>query len=71
MGLDKRPGRVFDRYMGIKLLLTQLGFGEKNSDKKAARLSPYARERQTFERDVRQQFLELKKKGLSIPVFTL
>jgi hypothetical protein len=38
---------------------------------KKERISPKILERQRFEDDVREQFLQLKKKGLSIPVFTL
>lgn len=36
-----------------------------------SRLSPMAAERMRFEKDVKEQFIQLKKKGLSIPVFTL
>lgn len=59
--------------MGIKLLLTQLGLGKKvlQRESKKARLSPLAKERLEFEKDSRDQLIELKKKGLSIPVFTL
>ena len=38
---------------------------------KKARVSPFERERRTYEADVRKEFLKLKEKGLSIPVFTL
>ena len=38
---------------------------------KKSRVSPQAREREQFEDDVRQQFQQLKDKGLSIPIFTL
>jgi hypothetical protein len=34
-------------------------------------MSPKALEQQRFEREMRDQLLQLKKKGLSIPVFTL
>jgi hypothetical protein len=51
---------------GIKGLLTRI-FGKK----KVFRRSPEALEQQRFEEDARSQFIQLKKKGLSIPVFTL
>jgi hypothetical protein len=35
------------------------------------RQSPLAAERIRFEKEVHEQFVQLKKKGLSIPVFTL
>jgi len=38
---------------------------------KKQRVSPQSRERVEFEEHMRQQFQELKDKGLSIPVFTL
>jgi hypothetical protein len=57
--------------MGIKRLLSLVGLGEKYGSKVGARLSPTARERERYEADMRQQFVELKKKGISIPVFTL
>lgn len=58
--------------MGITLLLSKLGLGPKKySEGAIRRLSPMARERIRFEDEVRVQFQELKKKGLSIPVFTL
>jgi hypothetical protein len=63
----------------IKKLLALMGLGGGNSiaglrgivgaDK--TRLSPTAQERMRFEEDVKEQFMQLKKKGLSIPVFTL
>ena len=70
MGLDKSPKKVFNEYMSVKLLLKQMGLGG-SGDKAKARLSPMVRERQSFESEVRRQFVELKKKGISIPVFTL
>ncbi len=54
----------------IKLLLTKLGLGAVLGQKKI-RKSPLAEDRERFERDVKDQFLKLKEKGLSIPVFTL
>ena len=67
--------------MNWKTLLAQLGFPALGGVKgyisrlfgrgKKERVSPMAMERQRFEADVRDQLMELKKKGLSIPVFTL
>jgi len=72
MGLDKEKKRVLNRTMGVKLLLRQLGLGlKKVLGMDSKRLSPMTRERLSFEESVRGQFQELKKKGLSIPVFTL
>ena len=56
--------------MGIKLLLQQLGLGVLTGSQHE-RLTPMTKERLAFEAEVRRQFQELKKKGLSIPVFTL
>lgn len=44
----------------------QLLKGEKKE-----RVSPLTRERQSFEKEAKDQFLKLKEKGLSIPIFTL
>lgn len=68
IGLDRWKKSLLNRVMGIKSLLTQLGLGKLIGK---TRVSPMVRERQHFEADVRRQFEELKKKGLSIPVFTL
>ncbi len=38
---------------------------------KKERISPLTRERQDFEKEAKNQFLKLKEKGLSIPIFTL
>jgi hypothetical protein len=66
--------------MNMKLLLANIGHSVFNRVKgylssllrrKKVRLSPQTQERQRFEEDVRGQFVELKKKGLSIPIFTL
>lgn len=70
MGLDK-PFEMALTYtvtlpLGLgQYILRALGLGKK------ARLSPFEKERKTFETDVRQELLKLKEKGLSIPVFTL
>jgi len=71
MGLDKQTKRVLNKYMKISRLLSQLGLGDRFGQKPKLRQSPMARERQRYETDMRQQLIELKKKGLSIPVFTL
>lgn len=75
MGLDKREPRVFTKNMPmlpqrglgnlITYILRTLGWGKK------VRMSPFDNERHHYEAGVRKQFEELKKKGLSIPVFTL
>jgi len=70
MGLDKTEKKVFNKDMSVKLLLKQMGLGSLVGEK-TARVSPMVKERQRFESEVRRQFIELKKKGLSIPVFTL
>lgn len=57
--------------MKISQLLPQLGLGERFGKKPKARQSPMARERKQYEADMKEQLVELKKKGLSIPVFTL
>jgi hypothetical protein len=46
-------------------LATLLGRGKKS------RQSPLAAERKRYEREVREQLVQLKEKGISIPVFTL
>lgn len=71
MGLDKTKKRVLNRYMGVKLLLRQMGLGSIVGGNPKGRVSPMVKERQRFEQEVRRQFVELKKKGISIPVFTL
>jgi hypothetical protein len=56
-----------------KKLLAQMGLGLARiigiAPKK--RVSPLVEERESFERDMKEQFLKLKEKGLSIPIFTL
>jgi hypothetical protein len=47
------------------------GFASLLGRGKEKRLSPLAQERMRFEKEVHEQFLKLKEKGLSIPVFTL
>lgn len=70
MGLDKKKKKVLNKDMSVKLLLKQMGLGSLVGDTKS-RISPMVKERQSFEKEVRRQFVELKKKGISIPVFTL
>lgn len=73
MGLDKEKKACKTREVNIKLSLAAwglgmvkfLGFGQKQ------RVSPLVKERENFEREVKDQFLKLKEKGLSIPIFTL
>ncbi|OGG11445.1 hypothetical protein A2Z00_05695 [Candidatus Gottesmanbacteria bacterium RBG_13_45_10] len=81
MGLDKDFARCLNGFRMIKLLLSQLGFGHQTATDKGlasllgrgnmGKLSPIAEERRRFEAAVREQFVELKEKGLSISVFTL
>jgi len=56
-------GKMFNR-MGLGLA-SILGKGSKQRE------SPVTRERERFEKDVKEQFLKLKEKGISIPIFTL
>jgi|GEM_PF-1213008 len=71
MGHDKSCKKVLNKIMSVKLLLKQMGLGRKSGEHAKVRISPLVRERQRFEEEVRRQFLDLKKKGISIPVFTL
>ena len=73
MGLDKTKKRLLNRNMGLQLLLDILGLGPKDEegDVRIKRISPMTRERIRFEDEAKAQFQALKKKGLSIPVFTL
>ncbi len=59
--------------MEWKTLLAKLGFGTSRQagESRIKRISPMARERIQFEDEAKAQFQALKKKGLSIPVFTL
>lgn len=59
--------------MNIKSLLSHIGLGAKNllGGGKKGRVSPLVREREGFELEMRDQFLKLKEKGLSIHIFTL
>jgi hypothetical protein len=67
--------------MNWKLLLQQLGLPATSGVmgyifrllgiRKKERVSPLTIERERFSQDARDQLVQLKKKGLSIPVFTL
>jgi len=63
--------------MGLRLLLAKIGLGrtpfggQSTGDDRIKRLSPMTRERMRFEDEAKAQFQALKRKGLSIPVFTL
>ncbi|MBI3386071.1 hypothetical protein HY031_03240 [Candidatus Gottesmanbacteria bacterium] len=65
MGLDKEFSTCLNGYVSIKTLLARLGRGKK------ARVSPVMEEQRKFQKEVKEQFVKLKEKGLSIPVFTL
>ena len=77
MGLDKRKKRLLNTGMGLQLLLAKFGLGSppvgglKIGDVRIKRISPMTRERMRFEDEAKAQFQALKRKGLSIPVFTL
>lgn len=66
MGLDRTKRSCNYGNMNIRGLLAKLGLASR-----LERKSPVARDRETFEREVKEQFQKLKDKGLSIPVFTL
>jgi hypothetical protein len=56
------------------MLLKKLGLGLRvllGKKRQNTRLSPAREEHERFKREVREQLLKLKEKGLSIPVFTL
>jgi hypothetical protein len=66
--MEKLPHKNLGRpaMSGIKGYIIQaLGLGSKK------RVSPAMQDAKRFERDAREQFVQLKNKGLSIPVFTL
>ena len=73
MGLDKKNNRCKTRYVKIKLplLIWGLGVARFFGFGQRGRISPLVKERENFEREVKDQFLKLKEKGLSIPIFTL
>lgn len=64
----------------FQLLLSRLGLGNKGGDRPGTRSpaiggtvrrSQEQKEHDEYSLDVRKQLIALKKKGLSIPVFTL
>ena len=65
MGLDKQFEKCLNNFVTLKLLLARLGTQKKR------RVSPLVEERKRFEREVREQLLKLKEKGISLPVMTL
>lgn len=73
MGLDKEKKACKTREVNIKLLLASwgLGFARIFRIGQKERVSPLVKERESFEREVKDQFLKLKEKGLGISIFTL
>ena len=73
MGLDKGEGRCFNDFVTVQTLLASMGLGLSRITRfgRKKRVSPLRAEEQKFEEEVKQQFLKLKEKGLSIPIFTL
>lgn len=81
MGLDKQFFTCLNGYMttvpqahmGSGGLFEALGRGLASllGRGRVVRQSPLAEERKRFEREVHEQFVKLKEKGISIPVFTL
>lgn len=60
--------------MNLNKLLVNFGLMDllkRLYPKEKGRLSPLTRERQEFEKEVKEQFQKLKDKGLGISVFTL
>ena len=81
MGLDMENRSCLNKIVRKKLLLDRLGHPARSGMLgylvsllgliKEKRLTPLQREEQDFTEEVRQQFLKLAEKGISIPVFTL
>ena len=73
MGLDNGEQRWFNYFVKIKLLLANMGLGISRifGFGKKQRISPLQTEEQRFGEEGKDQFLKLKEKGLSIPIFTL
>lgn len=70
--MTKTFRRAYDGYVIGKLLDNMgLGLASLLGKKKKQRESPVIQERRRFEQDVKEQFIKLKEKGLSIPIFTL
>ena len=81
MGLDMECFTCLNKYMS-SLPQYKLGFWPRLAGYshglasllgrgRVVRQSPLAAERKRFEKEVHEQFVKLKEKGLSIPVFTL
>lgn len=79
MGLDKENKRVFDEWVTM-IPRALLGFSAKGGvwgylvslvTGRRRRRSPLEEERERYVKEVREQLTELKRKGLSIPIFTL
>ncbi len=81
MGLDKDFFTCFNEYVtrlpqdhlgsGGFLGAFRQGLASLLGRGKKERLSPLAQERMRFEEEVHEQFVKLKEKGISIPIFTL
>lgn len=72
--LNRKVGKLPQNRLGNvirQLTETFKGFAALLGRGKTKRLSPLAQERIRFEKEVHEQFVKLKEKGLSIPVFTL
>jgi hypothetical protein len=81
MGLDREVFTCLNEYM-MQLPQYKMGFWGRFASlssglaallgkEHVVRQSPLAMERKRFEKEVHEQFVKLKEKGLSIPVFTL
>lgn len=81
MGLDNEIFTCLNEYMiyqpqvqkgsGSFLEALSRGLASLLGRGRVVRQSPLAAERKRFESEVREQFVKLKEKGISIPVFTL
>ncbi|MCL4360200.1 hypothetical protein M1555_03020 [Patescibacteria group bacterium] len=82
MGLDREGRKVFEWIYMETLSLAPMGgsgtvvsgikgYVSRLLGRERKRVSPLARERESFEREVKAQFVKLKEKGLGISVFTL
>ncbi len=68
MGLDKGVAKWLNEYMR-KIL--EAVYGRILNGGKVVRKSPIALERERFLGEMKEQFVQLKEKGLGITVFTL
>lgn len=81
MGLDSGCSKCLNEYMvyqpqahkGSEGFLKAFSYGLASllGRGRVIRQSPIAKERIRFEKEVHEQFVKLKEKGISIPVFTL